>query len=131
VLRPAQNAPPGLARLRSLVECWIRYVESVEYRGGCFFQAASVELGSQPGPLRDRLARLTGGWLRTLEQEIALAVRLGELLPDVEPKRLAFALHALVQEANWARQLFDDPDAFATARGAVTDALNAAAAATS
>ena len=123
VLAPAQDAEPGLARLRALMSAWIDYIEGSAYRGGCFFDSASSEFSSRPGPVRDQLARLSRAWLRRLEQEARAAVRMGELEPDVDPARLAFVLHAYVGEANWARELLGDEQSFSKARAAVADAL--------
>lgn len=113
------EAQPGLDRLRELLERWITHVGSGRFQGGCFFWAASADFDGRPGPVRDALARTTAGWLGVLEAEIALALRLGELDAGEEPAQLAFELHALVQEANWARQLLDRPDAFDRARRGV------------
>ena len=113
------DAQPGLDRLRELLDRWIAHVGSGRFPGGCFFWAASADFDGRPGPVRDALARATAGWLGLLEAEIALAVRLGELDADEEPEQLAFELHALVQEANWARQLLDRADAFDRARRGV------------
>ena len=125
VLAAGAAAAPGLPRLRALVEAWIRHVEHSDYRGGCFFDAASSEFASRPGPVRARLAGLSRVWIAALQEQAALAVRLGELAPETDPDRLTFQLHAYVTEANWWGRLFDEPDAFARARDAVADTLDA------
>jgi AcrR family transcriptional regulator len=124
VLQPTEEAEPGLERLEALLEAWIRHVEGTPRRGGCFFFATSTEFASRPGPVREALAGCTGRWLRALEREARTAVRTGELSGD--PALLAFRLHAYVQEANWIRQLHDDPLAFAKARAAAADAIRTA-----
>ncbi len=123
VLSPTLEVDPGLARLRGMLERWIAHVEGSDYRGGCFFYATSSEFGSQPGPVRDRLADVTGRWLRGLEREARAAVRQRELRAGTDPARLAFRLHAYVQEANWACQLLDDARAFDHARAAIEETL--------
>ena len=123
VLGAAGETEPGLERLRALLGAWIDYVAGLEFRGGCFFFATSAEFGSRPGPVRERLAALNRTWLRELERQARVAVRQRELRSDVPPDQLAFELHALVQEANWAQQLLDDSAAFAKARGAIERAL--------
>jgi AcrR family transcriptional regulator len=125
VLRPTEDVEPGRARLVALVEAWIRHVEATPLRGGCFFFATSAEFSSREGPVRATLARRTAAWLRVLEREARTAVRTGEL--DVDPALLTFRLHAYVQEANWMRQLHGDERAFAHARRAAADAIQAAA----
>lgn len=124
VLSSVGETEPGLARLRALLGAWIDYVESLEFRGGCFFFATSAEFGSRPGPVRERLAALNRTWLRELERQARVAVRQHELRADARPEQLAFQLHALVQEANWAQQLLDDGDAFAKARNTIERTLH-------
>jgi AcrR family transcriptional regulator len=121
VLAATAEAEPGLERLRALLEAWILHVERSPYRGGCFFSATSSEFASRSGAVRERLAERTASWLRVLEREARTARRLGEISAD--PEDLAFRLHAFVQEANWRRQLFDDPAAFDRARRAGRDAI--------
>ncbi len=123
VLGSVEETELGLARLRALLGAWIDYVQSLEFRGGCFFFATSAEFGSRPGPVRERLASLNRTWLRELERQARVAVRQRELRSEVEPEQLAFQLHALVQEANWAQQLLDDVTAFAKARNAMERTL--------
>lgn len=127
VLAPAAEADPGLPRLRALVVAWLDYVEGLDYRGGCFFDAASSEFGSRPGAVRDRLARVCGAWREQLAEQARLAVRLGELRSDVDPDTLAFSLHAYSGEANWARELLAADDSFERARLAADATLAAAA----
>lgn len=123
VLSATQDAEPGLARLRALIEAWIAYVDGIPFRGGCFFAATSTEFGSRPGLVRDLLAARTQLWIRTLEREARTAARLGELRREVDPAQLAFELHAFVQEANWVRELLGDARAFDRARAAVETTL--------
>lgn len=123
VLAAAGDAEPGLPRLRALVDAWFTYVEHITYRGGCFFDTASREFGSQPGEVRDRLALLCAQWRDQLAEQAKLAVRLGELSADTNPETLAFQLHAYSGEANWARELLGDADAFEQARRAAQTTL--------
>ncbi len=118
VIAPEHEAP-GLPRLRARIERWIAHVASGRFEGGCFFWAASAEFDGRPGPVRDAVARATAHWLDGLTEEVRLAQRLGELDADEEPEQIAFELHAVVQEANWAKQLLGRDDAFERARRAV------------
>lgn len=126
VLAPI-TAEPGLARLRERMERWIDHVASGRFEGGCFFWAASAEFDGRPGPVREAVASATARWLDGLAEEIRLAIRLGEIDDSEEPDQVAFELHALVQEANWARQLLDRDDAFDRARRGVASRLERAA----
>jgi len=123
LLAPAAAAEPGLPRLRRMMEAWIDHIASVPYRAGCFFAAAGSAFAGRPGPVRDRVALHTRRWVEALEEQARLASRLGELRAEADPRRLAFQLHALVQEANLRRQLLDDERAFDDARAALAAVL--------
>ena len=127
VLEPARHAEPGLARLRALVAAWLAYVEHIEFRGGCFFFQTTAEYGSQTGAVHDRLAQLALAWIGDLLSEARVAFRQRELRPDADPEQLVFGLHAVVQEANWARELLADGRSFERARLAIAAALDHAA----
>ena len=101
-----------------LVGTSVAYVEGSRFRGGCFFFATSSEFGSRDGPVRDALARATRSWIDLLAREVRVARRQRELRSQVDPEQLVFELHAFVQEANWARELFGDERAFRRARTA-------------
>ena len=49
IVEPASRAPRGVRRLRAMLEHWLEYVETIIFRGGCFFAAASAEFDSRPG----------------------------------------------------------------------------------
>lgn len=123
VLTKARDAEPGLARLRALHGAWLDYVEGIAFRGGCFFFMTTSEFGSRTGPVHDRLAQLSLSWIRDLLQEARTALRQGELRQDADPTQIVFRLHAFAQEANWARELLHDDQAFDRARRAATELL--------
>jgi len=108
-----------------MLENWIGYVEKIVFRGGCFFAAASAEFDSRPGRVRDEIASLTKAWLIGLQDEIAFARSSKQLKTDADPVQVAFALHAYVQEANWAFKLFNDKSAFSHARQAIARCIAA------
>jgi AcrR family transcriptional regulator len=126
VVDPALAAAQGLPRLRTMLDAWLSYVRRSVFRGGCFFAAASAEFDGRPGAIRDQVALLTRSWLTALEDEARYAQALGQLAPKLEAAQLAFELHALVQEANWAYQLLGDEQAFSRAREGIRARLEAA-----
>jgi AcrR family transcriptional regulator len=125
--RAANDSEPGLSRLRDLALAWLGHLETIEYRGGCFFGAAGLALANHPGPVREAIASHTRRLLRMLEEQSLLAARLREISPEMSPRVLAFQIHALAQEANLRRELLDDDDAFADARLALLDLIESAA----
>ena len=116
---PVGSEPEGLARLRALADAWVAYLERRVFPGGCFLTAASLEFDDRPGPVRDRVARYFGAWLRLLEHEAESARVAGELDPDRSPAQVAFELNSLVMGAHWAYQLHRDEAVFANARAAI------------
>jgi AcrR family transcriptional regulator len=127
VAMPAMAASPGLERLRELMRAWVSYLERDVFSGGCFFAAASADVDSQPGPVRDRIAEIGRAAIDAMMTEVEAAQRLGQLREDVDARQLAFELHAYAMEANWARLLLDDDRAGGRARTAIDAALARAA----
>jgi AcrR family transcriptional regulator len=123
VIRPAFEAPKGLARLWGLCNVWLEYVRREVFRGGCFFAAAAAEFDGRPGAVRDRVAAIMKEWLAVLARSVAEAQSEGQLDPAADPAQLAFELNALEMGANWAYQLHGDRQAFARARTAVLERL--------
>ncbi len=62
VVQPALAAPDGLQRLAAACEAFFSYVERRVFPGGCFFAATAMEMGTRPGPVRDRIAAVQSGF---------------------------------------------------------------------
>ncbi len=127
VVRPANDSPEGLPRLMTLQSNWIDHLRDGTFRGGCFFASTSAEFDGRPGPVRARIAAVAGRWRDLLEGEARRARDLGHLEPHTSPTRLAFLLHAITLETNWAFQLLRDEDCFDRAREASETCLRSAA----
>jgi AcrR family transcriptional regulator len=123
VVTPAATAPSGIDRLRALIHEWVGYLERDVFPGGCFFSAASADVDGRPGAVRDRIAEVGRAALGAIIAEIDAAKSLGQLRDDIDARQLAFELHAYAMEANWARQLLEDPSAGDRARTAIDAAL--------
>ncbi len=124
VVHPALKAEQGLSRLWKLCDIWLDYVEREVFRGGCFFAAAAAEFDSRPGTVRDRIAEIMKEWLDGLERAIRESQKAGQLKSSVGPAQLAFEINAFELGANWAFQLYGDPQAFAKAREAIRQRLH-------
>jgi AcrR family transcriptional regulator len=123
VVAPAMAASPGVGRLRALMHHWVGYLEGDVFPGGCFFAAASADVDSQPGPVRDRIAGIGRAAIDAIAAEIEAAQHLDQLRAEIDSRQLAFELHAYALEANWARLLLDDDRAGDRARTAIEAAL--------
>jgi AcrR family transcriptional regulator len=123
IVHPAYQAAPGLARLASLLEGYIRYLEEAVFSGGCFFSAAAAEFDDRPGRVRDRVIVSMRKWDEKIECEIRRGMEAGEIEPRVEPGQLAFELEAIAPQANFNRRLMGDERAFLRARAAIRSRL--------
>lgn len=113
----------GLRRLRALIEAWIEYSEQRVFAGGCFFAAASAELGSQDGPVRDAVADAVTAWQEFLAESAQDAIDRGELAPRLDADQLAFELTSILYGANFASLLFNSSEPYARGRRAVDGLL--------
>ncbi|WP_280498842.1 TetR/AcrR family transcriptional regulator, partial [Nocardia cyriacigeorgica] len=77
VVRPAEDAPAGAARIRALVDRWIDYAAQPLFAGGCFWGANLPIFDSRPGPVRDALSAQQRAWHTTLATQFELAVTAG------------------------------------------------------
>ncbi|MEU4428012.1 TetR/AcrR family transcriptional regulator [Actinoplanes sp. NPDC024001] len=118
VVKPALAAPPGLSRLRLLLDNWLSYSERRVFAGGCFFASANAEFDARPGRVRDALTTAARDWNRLLTETTHEARARGELPAETDPDQLAFELVAFLQAANAASLLHDDPTAYHRARTA-------------
>ena len=119
VIQPAVAARPGLEQLATACEAFLSYVERRVFPGGCFFAATSLEMGTRPGPVKDRIAGIQSGFTALLRSFAATAVEQHELAADEDPARLAFELHAVLLGADTQFVLRDDPAVLDVARQVV------------
>jgi AcrR family transcriptional regulator len=128
VIAPAeQRHEPGIARLRTVLDNWLHYMERGTFAGGCFFAAAAVEMDGRPGPVRDAVAAQLSGWAELLGDYARAAVERGELAADTDIEQLAFELDALGTAVNSGWQLHQDAAVVERGRRAIARRLNDAA----
>ena len=123
VIRPALAARPGRAQLAAVCEAYLGYVQRHVFPGGCFFAATAMEMGTRPGPVKDRIAAYQSGFTALLSTLAATAVEQHELPPRETPDRLAFELHAILLAADAKFILLDDPAVLDLARQVVHQRL--------
>lgn len=124
VVAPALQVQGGRARLEALLENWIRYSESRVFTGGCFFAAATAEVASKPGAVRDAIAAQLGEWDATIRRVVIRAVETGELHPPDDAAQLAFEIRALLDGANTDSLISGSPAAYARARSGLARLLS-------
>jgi AcrR family transcriptional regulator len=116
VVRPALAAPPGLARLVAVCEAFCDYLQRRVFPGGCFFAAAALEMGTRPGPVKERGAALQSGFAALVRGFAATALEQHELPAREDPDRLAFELHGIMLATDTDFVLHDGPAVLNLAR---------------
>jgi AcrR family transcriptional regulator len=123
VVAPALAARPGRAQLAAACEAYFGYLERRVFPGGCFFAATALEMGTRPGPVKDRVAAIQSGFTALLRTFTATALEQQELPAHEDPDRLAFELHAILLGADTKFILLDDPAVLDLARQVVHQRL--------
>ena len=124
VVRPAlSSAGPGRERLLALCEGYLCYVERRVFPGGCFFVAASAEVGAQAGRVHDEVARIQQQWRDLLAAEARAAADKGELPDGTDAAQLAFELGVILAGTDLVSVLHDDLHAISRARTAIRTRL--------
>jgi AcrR family transcriptional regulator len=116
VLEPALAARPGRAQLSAVCDAFISYVQRRVFPGGCFFVATALEMGTHPGPVKDRVAAAQSHFIAQLRAFATTAVEQHELPADEDLDQLAFELHAIMLGADAKYILQDDPAVLDMAR---------------
>jgi len=122
VVQPVIGRPPGLERLRGLLDSWCDYIEADVFVGGCFVLHGLFEFGRRPGPVRDALISAQQEWTALLRRHLQIAIDNGDLIV-ADPEQLMFELNAALVGAN-ATRLAGDPQGPDFGRRAVVHALD-------
>jgi AcrR family transcriptional regulator len=125
VVEPAMESEAGADRLVALCDGYFDYLERRCFPGGCFFAVASLELGSRPGPVKERVARFMTDFFLLIEQSAADAIERRQLADTEKPDVLAFELNGVFLAADVHFVLHGNEAALATARQVVRHRLGA------
>src|SRR4051812_37787929 len=116
VVGPALGAEPGVAQLVAVCDAFFDHLERRTFPGGCFFAGAALEMGTRPGPVKERIAAFRRGFVALIRGFAEAAIQRGELSADEDPAQLAFELNGVILAADTNFVLHDDPAALAVAR---------------
>jgi AcrR family transcriptional regulator len=119
VLQPALAAEPGVARLFAACDAFFDHLLRRTFPGGCFFSAASLEMGTRPGRVKDRIVLFQGNFSSLIRHFAEQAMERGELDPDEDPEQLAFEINGIILAADTNFVLRDDPQVLEVARKVV------------
>jgi AcrR family transcriptional regulator len=126
VIQPALAAPPGLPQLIAVCDAFFDHLRRRVFPGGCFFAGAALEMGTRPGPVKDRVAEFHRGFVELLQQFAHTAIAQHQLPDDEDPRLLAFELNGITLAADTNFVLHDDLGALDVARNAVRRRLGVA-----
>ena len=119
VVRPTEGEPTARGTLEALCERFFSHVERRVFPGGCFFAAASAEVDTHKGRVRDRIAEFMLGWIEKLRELIVAAQQEGAISPDEDAVQLAYELEAAMMLANNLFVLTNDPATLERGRRAI------------
>jgi AcrR family transcriptional regulator len=110
VIDPALAAAPGLAQLLAVGDAYFDHLARRTFPGGCFFAGAVLEMGTRPGPVKERIAAFQSNFTGLIRGFIVTAIDQRELPADEDPDALTFELNGIILAANANFVLRDDPE---------------------
>lgn len=123
VMRPALQAPRGLARVEVLCEAYLSYVERQVFPGGCFFAALLAEMDARSGVIHEEVVAGERKWQEGFVAQIREAQRQGDISGHSDAEQLAFQLRGCLELANFHFVLLEDPKVLTLARQAIETTL--------
>lgn len=127
VVRPVQELPAGVDRVRRLCDAWLTYSENRIFPGGCFFYSVSAEYDAREGKVHDAVARARLDWVAFVARGIEDARQAGEARDDTDVPQLTFELVSLLEGANAESVLHDDFSCYDKAAKAILNRLRSVA----
>lgn len=120
LLEPSDDRQGVLARL---LERWLSFYEREVFAGGCLFVIAAVELADRQDVVSNALADVVELQMTALEAAVRSAIESGEIPPNRDPGRTAFALHSVLVNADSLFQVRQDKAVFDGARATIGELL--------
>jgi AcrR family transcriptional regulator len=128
VIEPALAAPPGLDQLVVVCDAYLDHLARGTFPGGCFFAGAVLEMGTHPGPVRERVATFQTDFIALVRGFVVTAIDQHQLPADEDPDALTFELNGLILAANALFVMRNDPHVLDLPRSLVRRRLGVAAA---
>lgn len=119
VIDPALAAPEGLPRLISVCDHFFDHLQRQTFPGGCFFAGAILEMGTRPGPVKERIGAFQLSFVGLILEFASKAQELGELPAGEDITLLVFELNGIILAANANFVMSNDPAMLEMARRAV------------
>jgi AcrR family transcriptional regulator len=120
VIDPSTDvADEGLPRLLAICDRYFDHLRRHTFPGGCFFASAVLEMGTRPGPVKDRVRAFQQRFSGLILQNAQQAQELGQLPAGEDITLLVFELNGIILAANANFVMTDDPATLDVARRAV------------
>jgi AcrR family transcriptional regulator len=120
VIEPSMAVPEeGLPRLVAMCDLYLEHLRRRTFPGGCFFASAVLEVGTRPGPVKERVGAFQQRFTGLILQYTQQAQELGQLPAEEDVRLLVFELNGVILAANASFVMTGDPATLETARRAV------------
>lgn len=116
---PSTKAPEGLGQLVAVCDLFFDHLQRRQLPGGCFFASAALEMGTRPGPVKERVGEFQQRFIGRVFGYAAKAQELGQLSADDDLVLLVFELNGIMLAANSSFVMSGDPAMLELARRAV------------
>ena len=120
VIEPAAAVQDeGLPQLLAICDNFFEHLRRRTFPGGCFFASAVLEMGTRPGPVKERIGLFQQRFAGLILQFAQRAQELGQIASDEDPTLLAFDLNGIILAANANFVMTQNAGALDVARRAV------------
>lgn len=127
VIDPSASAPEGLGQLVAVCDLFFDHLQRRTFPGGCFFASAVLEMGTRPGPVKERVSQFQQRFIGLVFGYAAKAQELGQLAAEEDLMLLVFEVNGMILAANTSFVMTEDPAVLEIARRAVRRRLGVAA----
>lgn len=127
VIEPALAAPAGRGQVVAVCDAFFDHLARRTFPGGCFFAGATLEMGTRPGPVKERVAEFQSTFTALVRQFVVTAIERGELAADEDADALTFELNGIILAANAGFVLRGDAQVLALAKAVVRRRLGVSA----
>ncbi len=125
VIEPALAvAGEGLPHLVAVCDLFFEHLRRHTFPGGCFFASAILEMGTRPGPVKERIGLFQQRFVGLIFAFAQRAQELGQIPADEDLTLLVFDLNGIILAANANFVMSDDTTALDIAHRAVRRRLS-------
>jgi AcrR family transcriptional regulator len=127
VIEPTLAAGVGLSQLLAVCDLYFDHLRRRTFPGGCFFASAALEMGTRPGPVKERVAAFQKSFGALLFRLAQQAQEMGQIRAEDDIRLLVFELQGIILAANANFVLSDDSASLDMASRAVRRRLGVSA----